>query len=99
MRTEAAQLVSEVASKSTYVSAAYAVLGWLTSSQSAVLFGVLAAMGGLAINWYYKRKADRRLEAEHALRQRERQTRIDLMHNTGRVSARDSDLCELGADE
>lgn len=95
MRTEAAQLASEIASKSTYISAAYAVLGWLTSSQSAVLFGVLAAMGGLAINWYYKRKADRRLEAEHALRQKERQARIDLMTKSGKPS-HDSDLSPLG---
>lgn len=95
MRTEAAQVVSEVASKGTYISAAYAVLGWLSSSQSAVLFGVLAAMGGLAINWYYKRKADRRLEAEHALRQQERQTRIDLMRANGKPSY-ESDLSPLG---
>ena len=95
MRTEAAQLASEIASKGTYISAAYAVMGWLTSSQSAVLFGVLAAMGGLAINWYYKRKADRRLEAEHALRQKERQARIDLMARSGKPSY-DSDLSPPG---
>lgn len=82
MRTEAAQLASEVASKGTYVSAGYAVLGWLTSSQSAVLVGIVAALGGLLVNWYFKHKADKRLAAEHALRQQERQMRIDLMRAT-----------------
>lgn len=93
MRTEAAQLASDVASKGTYVSAAYAVLGWLTSSQSAVLVGILAALGGLAVNWYYKREANKRLAAEHALRQQERQMRIDLMRAT-RIPGAD---CDSGA--
>lgn len=93
MKTEAAQLASDIASKGTYLSAAYAVLGWLTSSQSAVLVGILAALGGLAVNWHYKRKADRRLAAEHALRQQERQMRIDIMRATRQLTQG----CDSGA--
>lgn len=98
MKTDASQLASEIASKGTYVSAGYAVLGWLTSSQSAVLVGIVAALGGLLVNWYFKHKADKRLAAEHALRQQERQLRIDLMRATRQPSQEcesDSDVAPL----
>jgi len=57
-----------VASKSTYGGAATSVVGWLFSSEFTVIFGIVVALVGLAVNWYYKAKADRRSEAEHKAR-------------------------------
>ena len=63
MKTEAAEIAAAgIASKSTYAGAASLVLGWLTSSEAAVLFGIVVGICGLAVNWYYKAKADRRAE-------------------------------------
>lgn len=60
--------VAAVASKSTYAGAGTSFLGWLLSSEFTVIFGIVVAIAGLAVNWYYKAKADRRSEAEHAAR-------------------------------
>ena len=51
------------------------------------------------VTWYYKREANRRLIAEHALRVQERQIRIDLMRATGRAMPHDTDMAKLEADE
>ena len=65
------------------------------------MFGVCIALLGALVSWYYKREANRRLAAEHALRQQERQIRIDIMRASGLIppTTRDTDLGELGADE
>jgi hypothetical protein len=60
--------VAAVASKSTYAGAGTSFLGWLLSSEFTVIFGIVVAFAGLAVNWYYKAKADRRSEAEHGAR-------------------------------
>lgn len=59
---------SAVASKSTYGGAATSALGWMLSSEFTVVFGFVVAVAGLAVNWYYKAKADRRQQAEHEAR-------------------------------
>lgn len=59
---------SAVASKTTYGGAVTSVLGWVLSSEFTVVFGIVVALAGLAVNWYYKAKADRRSEAEHKAR-------------------------------
>lgn len=53
---------SAVASKSQYGGAATSVLGWLLSSEFTVVVGLLVAIGGFAVNWYYKAKANKRAE-------------------------------------
>jgi hypothetical protein len=59
---------SAVASKSTYAGAGTSFLGWLLSSEFTVIFGIVVALAGLGVNWYYKAKADRRQQAEHEAR-------------------------------
>lgn len=57
-----------VASKSTYAGAGTSFLGWLLSSEFTVIVGIVVAVAGLGVNWYYKAKADRRGQAEHEAR-------------------------------
>jgi lysozyme len=57
--------VSATASKATYGGAGMTIGGWFLSSEFAVLVGMLAGVCGLLVNWYYKAKEDRRLQAEH----------------------------------
>jgi hypothetical protein len=52
-------------SKATYTGAGTSVMGWVLSSEFGVLFGVFLGLGGLAINWYYKHKEDKRQQQEH----------------------------------
>lgn len=52
-------------SKATYTGAGTSVMGWVLSSEFGVLFGVFLGLGGLAINWYYKYKEDKRQQQEH----------------------------------
>jgi hypothetical protein len=79
---------SAVASKSTYGGAATSVLGWLLSSEATVVIGIVVAVVGLAVNWYYKAKADRRQQAEHEAR----------MARLKRGKSSDTDLGELGGE-
>jgi len=51
-----------VASKTTYGGAAASFLGWLMSSEFTIVVGLVVAVGGFAVNWYYKAKANRRAE-------------------------------------
>ena len=65
------------------------VFGWLLSSQFIGLAGLVVALIGVLISWHYKREANRRHVAEHALR-------MEHLRHGRRV---DTDLGELGADE
>ena len=87
--------VTTVASKSTYGGAATSILGWLASSEFTVFVGLFVAVAGLAVNWYYKAKADRRQADDAALRAEERKLRMDLMRRTGRPIASQSDRAPL----
>ncbi len=99
MKNETIDAAAAAASKLTLAGAVGGFWGWLTANGTLGLIGACVAIGGMAINWYYKREANRRLIAEHELRQRERQMRIDLMRATGRPIPHDSDLGALEADE
>lgn len=69
MDKEAIELgVAAAASKSTYGGAATSFLGWLLSSEFTIIVGLVVAVGGFIVNWYYKREANRRQAAESALR-------------------------------
>lgn len=99
MKTETIDALATAGGRTSGGGAVVGFLGWLASSQAIGLFGVCIALLGALVSWYYKREANRRLAAEHALRQQERQMRIDIMRNTGRVLPGNTDLGELGADE
>lgn len=99
MKTETFDTIATVGGRTSGGGAVVGFLGWLASSQAIGLFGVCIALLGALVSWYYKREANRRLAAEHALRQQERQIRIDIMRSTGRVLPGNTDLGELGADE
>ena len=66
LTTEAA--VAAVANKVTYAGGTSAVIGGLTANEWAAIGGLLIALIGLAIQWYYKRKDDRRNAEEHTAR-------------------------------
>ena len=57
--------ISTVASKATYTGAGTSVMGWVLSSEFTILIGLMVAIGGFLVNWYYKHKEDRRQQAEH----------------------------------
>jgi hypothetical protein len=52
-------------SKATYTGASTSVVSWVLSSEFGILIGILLGVGGLAVNWYYRAKEDRRQQAEH----------------------------------
>lgn len=67
--------IASVASKLTYTGAGSLGFGWLFSSESAVFFGILGVIAGNVINWWFKRKADKRAEELHILK-------VQEWHNT-----------------
>ena len=99
MKTETIDALATAGSRTTGGGAVVGFLGWLASSQAIGLLGICIALLGALVNWFYKREANRRHAAEHALRQQERQIRIDLMRATGRPVRHDTDLGALEADE
>lgn len=60
--------IASVASKVTYTSAGSIGFGWLLSSEAAVLFGIIGVVAGNFVNWWFKRKADKREEELHQLK-------------------------------
>lgn len=99
MKTETLEAIGAAGNKATIAGGSVAVAGKMTATDIATYVGAAVAIIGLLITWYYKREANRRLAAEHALRQEERQIRIDLMRATGRPVRHDTDLGALEADE
>ena len=57
--------LAAIGSKATYTGAGASIVGWLTSSQAGILFGIVLGVGGFLVNWYYRAKEDRRQQAEH----------------------------------
>lgn len=57
--------ISAAASKATYTGAGTSVMGWVLSSEFTILIGLLVAVGGFFVNWYYRHKEDKRQQAEH----------------------------------
>lgn len=68
MKTETIEALGAASSKVTVAGALTGFWGWLTASGTLGLMGVLIALGGMAVNWYYKREANRRFMLEHELR-------------------------------
>lgn len=97
MKTETLESIGANGTKLSIIGAGTASAGLWTASEIAAIVGALVAIAGLIITWYYKRKANRRLEAEHHLRQQERQMRMDLMRATGQPRTACDTPTDLGA--
>lgn len=99
MKLETLETMAASGSKATVAGASLSGYGWIVSNEFFGLMGVLIALAGLAMNLYYKRKADARIERETLLRMQERQMRMDLMRATQQPihpPPRESDFAELG---
>lgn len=57
-------------SKATYTGAGASLVGWLTSSEAGVIFGIVLGVIGLLVNLYFKHRDDRRQQTEHEARMR-----------------------------
>jgi len=63
MKNEAVEAATAaVASKSTYAGAGSMIVGWMLSNEFTVVVGIVVAVAGLAVNWFYKAKANKRAE-------------------------------------
>ena len=68
--TEHETAIATAASKATFAGAGVTVGSWLTSSEFGVLAGILIGVIGLAVNWYFRRKTDKREQREYEARMR-----------------------------
>lgn len=57
--------VSAVASKATGAGSAVSVVSWFASFDFGLWAGILIGFAGLVINWYFRRKSDKRAEESH----------------------------------
>jgi hypothetical protein len=58
--------IAAVANKASVAGGGLALWGGMTASDMAAIGGLLIAMIGLCVQWYYKRKGDRRDAELHA---------------------------------
>lgn len=65
--------IAAFGSKATYTGAGSTVVGWFFSSEFGVVAGIVIGVIGLAINWYFRNRADKREHAEHLARMRKLQ--------------------------
>lgn len=68
--------IAAVASKGTWLGSLTSVVGFLTSSGFGVLVGAVIGITSLFIQWYYRRKQDRREEAKDRREQAEHERRM-----------------------
>ena len=80
MRTaEQVEAITSAASRTTYAGAGVALWSWVTSNGFLGLVGAAVAIGGLLVNWYYRREADARERAAHELQMEEQRLRVALL--------------------
>ena len=68
-------------------------VGWLVSSNAAIVVGMLVGVAGLLINWYYKRE-DHKLRAAAERREAELDALRKLRLQRGMTT--DTDIGDLG---
>lgn len=68
---EMAATVSSAASKTTYFGATSGFLAYLASIDVLAWLGIVIAIAGFAVNWYYKRLENKRADEIHQLRMQE----------------------------
>lgn len=57
-------------SKATQAGAGVSILGWLTSSEAGVFFGILIGVIGLMVNFWFKWREDKRQQMAHEAKMR-----------------------------
>lgn len=62
--------VAAAASKVTYAGAGASFFGWIASSEAVALIGILAAVVGLIVNVYFKRREDKRQQTLYEAKMR-----------------------------
>ena len=65
-------------SKATLVGAGASVASWLTSSEFGVLAGLVLGIAGLLVNWFFRRRSDKREQAYHDARMRNLERSSDV---------------------
>lgn len=75
--------IAAAGSKATYTGASMSIVGWMLTSEFAVLFGMILGLAGFLVNWHYKRKLTNeeiKLRREWAARERaEHELRMKAM--------------------
>lgn len=66
-----ADTVTAAASKATYTGAGTVGIGWLVSSEAAILIGLALAVGGFAVNVLFSIRRDMREQREHLKKMRD----------------------------
>ena len=61
-------LIASAGSKATYTGAGAGISAWFLSDTGVALIGILIGLAGLVVNYYFKRREDSRLQAEHDAR-------------------------------
>ena len=67
---DAYEVTAAVASKATYGGAGGSFAGFMLSNEFVALVGLLVALAGFLVNWYYRAAQDRRDQIEHEARLR-----------------------------
>ena len=57
--------VATAAGKVTGVGSGMTLVGWFTASNVGMWLGILIGVAGLAVNWYFKHKSDKRAQEAH----------------------------------
>lgn len=71
MRDQAAEAtIATIANKAAYAGGGTAFIGGMAANEIAAYGGLAVAAVGLAVQWYFNRKRDRRETAEHEERMR-----------------------------
>lgn len=69
------EIAQQMAPPTTWVGAGTGLVGFLTSSYFIGLVGVLIALAGFCVNWYYRHKEFKLKKAEHEKRMRAIETK------------------------
>lgn len=70
LHQQVVETLTAASPKVTLAGAGTGFFGWLLSNQSVGLLGVVIALCGLLMQWYFNRKRDRRETLEHEARMR-----------------------------
>jgi hypothetical protein len=84
--------VGTIAGKTAYLSAAYTgFIGWIGSSNFAVMTGFFIALATFLISWYYRHQDNMRDKERHRLDVQERLARLEQLRNGAALPP----LCEV----